>query len=197
MLDAQGYVKLIDFGFCKYLLAEKTYTLCGTPGYLPPETVTVAGHSFSSDNWSLGILIYEMIAGYSAFYYEGIDQMELFASIVNDRVQPPVGASAQASDLVTKLLNKDPAQRLGSRSPGEILEHAWFAELDVEAMRHRECVAPWVPIVEGPLDTSYFNDWSELERDTENETSASESGDISKKGQALSKRDQKLFEGIF
>ena len=46
MLDAQGYVKQIDFGFCKYMLTEKTYTLCGTPGYLSPETVTVVAGAF-------------------------------------------------------------------------------------------------------------------------------------------------------
>jgi serine/threonine protein kinase len=62
MIDAQGYPKLIDFGFAKYV-PDKTYTLCGTPGYLPPEVVMTRGHDCSADRWSLGILIYEMITG--------------------------------------------------------------------------------------------------------------------------------------
>jgi serine/threonine protein kinase len=62
MIDAQGYPKLIDFGFAKYV-PDKTFTLCGTPGYLPPEVIMTRGHDCSADRWSLGILIYEMITG--------------------------------------------------------------------------------------------------------------------------------------
>ena len=197
MLDAKGYVKLIDFGFCKYLLAEKTYTLCGTPGYLSPEMVTVQGHSFSTDNWSLGVLIYEMIAGSSPFYYDGIDQAELFDAIALDEFPPlPDTVSAEAKDLVSGLLQKDPVTRYGSTNQCKIHEHAWFHELDLEAMRHREMEAPWVPYLDGPLDTSNFNDWSELEQ-AEKDGTIGADGDVSKKGLAVSKRDQKLFEGVF
>ena len=197
MLDAKGYVKLIDFGFCKYLLAEKTYTLCGTPGYLSPEMVTVQGHSFSTDNWSLGVLIYEMIAGSSPFYYDGIDQAELFDAIAQDDFPPlPDTISADAKDLVAGLLQKDPVLRYGSTNQSKIHEHAWFGELDLEAMRHREMEAPWVPYLDGPLDTSNFNDWSELEQ-AEKDGTIGADGDVSKKGLAVSKRDQKLFEGVF
>jgi protein kinase A len=197
MLDAKGYVKLIDFGFCKYLLAEKTYTLCGTPGYLSPEMVTVQGHSFSTDNWSLGVLIYEMIAGSSPFYYDGIDQSELFDAIALDDYPPlPDTVSTAAKDLVAGLLQKDPVTRYGSPNQCKIQDHIWFEELDLEAMRHREMEAPWVPYLDGPLDTSNFNDWSELEQAEKDGTIGSD-GDVSKKGLAVSKRDQKLFEGVF
>ena len=197
MLDGKGYVKLIDFGFCKYLLAEKTYTLCGTPGYLSPEMVTVQGHNFSTDNWSLGVLIYEMIAGSSPFYYDGIDQAELFDAIaLNDFPPLPDTISSEAKDLVAGLLQKDPVIRYGSTHQCKIQEHAWFRELDLDAMRHREMEAPWVPYLEGPLDTSNFNDWSELEQ-AEKDGTLGADGDVSKKGLAVSKRDQKLFEGVF
>ena len=197
MLDKHGYVKLIDFGFCKYLLADKTYTLCGTPGYLSPEMVTVQGHGFSTDHWSLGILIYEMIAGVSPFYYDGIDQAELFDSIAQDDYPPlPNAVSTEAQDLLAGLLRKDPLLRLGAKQQSEILEHAWFADLDLDGMRHREVAAPWVPALDGPLDTSNFTDWSDLEQ-AENESSLSGTADVSKKGLVVSKRDQKLFEGVF
>jgi|TARA_B110001469_G_C9579775_1_gene287524 serine/threonine protein kinase len=45
LLDSQGYIKMIDFGFAK-ILNEKTWTLCGTPEYLAPEIIKNAGHSF-------------------------------------------------------------------------------------------------------------------------------------------------------
>ena len=62
LIDGTGYPKLIDFGFAKYC-PEKTYTFCGTPGYVPPEIITKRGHDCSADNWSFGILLYEMISG--------------------------------------------------------------------------------------------------------------------------------------
>ena len=65
----KGHVKLCDFGFAKRLGSKdaKTYTKCGTPSYIAPEIVLGMGHSFQVDVWSLGIMIYEMLAGFSPF----------------------------------------------------------------------------------------------------------------------------------
>ena len=62
LIDAKGFPMLVDFGFAKYC-PDKTFTFCGTPGYVPPEIITKRGHDCSADNWSLGILLYEMISG--------------------------------------------------------------------------------------------------------------------------------------
>ena len=72
---------IVDFGFAKFV-KDKTYTLCGTPLYLPPEVILNRGHNSSADHWSLGVLIYEMIAGGTPFYRNGMAQMDLFRSIV-------------------------------------------------------------------------------------------------------------------
>jgi len=198
MIDALGYVKLIDFGFCKYLLAEKTYTLCGTPGYLAPEVVTVEGHDWSSDLWSLGIVIYEMLTGESPFYYDGIDQMELFESIVHDPYVPPANVSPEAADIMGQLLAKNPARRLGASGESHVVDHPWFSDLDLDALRRRDpsIPVPWTPKLTGPMDTSYFNDWSDLEREAAS-NNISATGDNSKKGKILSARDAKIFEGVF
>lgn len=66
LLDAQGYVKLVDFGFSKRLgYSSKTWTFCGTPEYVAPETILNKGHDRSVDYWALGILMYELLTGRS------------------------------------------------------------------------------------------------------------------------------------
>ncbi len=67
MLDCEGHIKLIDFGFSKQvtqLTNWRTYTNCGTLGYTAPEVIHgKSGYSFSSDLWSFGILLTELLTG--------------------------------------------------------------------------------------------------------------------------------------
>ncbi len=73
LLDAEGHIKLVDFGFAKRLgnndddRPVETYTLCGTPEYLAPEVIHNKGHTTAVDWWALGILIYEFLTGYPPF----------------------------------------------------------------------------------------------------------------------------------
>ncbi|CAB0011708.1 unnamed protein product, partial [Nesidiocoris tenuis] len=62
LLDINGYVKLVDFGFAKRLLhGRKTWTFCGTPEYVAPEVILNRGHDISADYWSLGVLMFELL----------------------------------------------------------------------------------------------------------------------------------------
>lgn len=148
-----------------------------------------SGHDWSADHWSFGILVYEMVTGtlnnrllgrfsrillirltpsfstgLNPFFYEGMDQMTLYHSIVEDDFMEPKGAGDAVTDLISKLLEKDPVQRIGSWARGEldILEHPWFAELDLSEIRAKQVEAPWVPPLKDPLDTSCFDDWDHL-----------------------------------
>merc|ERR1712129_387092 len=67
VLTGNGYLKVTDFGFAK-IVPNKTFTLCGTPDYLAPEIVTGQGHGKGVDWWTLGILIYEMLASFPPFF---------------------------------------------------------------------------------------------------------------------------------
>lgn len=74
LLDAEGHIRLVDFGFAKRLGnkegATETYTLCGTPEYLAPEVIHNKGHTTAVDWWALGILIYEFLTGYPPFWHQ-------------------------------------------------------------------------------------------------------------------------------
>jgi CRP-like cAMP-binding protein len=165
MIDTEGYPVLIDFGFAKKMVEEKTFTLCGTPGYLPPECCLSAGHSFAADHWSFGVLVYEMLCGESPFFFYGIDTSELYRSIVEDEFPRLPSVTPKATSLVDGLLVKDPNFRLGSIAGGEsdIISHPWFEGLDVFEMRKKNLKTPWKPEIKDPFDVTYFEDWSDLQ----------------------------------
>jgi serine/threonine protein kinase len=76
LLDQEGHIKLVDFGFAKRLgyrednRPVETYTLCGTPEYLAPEVIQNKGHTGAVDWWALAILIYEFLTGYPPFWHQ-------------------------------------------------------------------------------------------------------------------------------
>jgi serine/threonine protein kinase len=124
LLDHQGYLKITDMGFAKLLQpGERTYTLCGTPEYLAPEIISSKGHNKSVDWWCLGILIYEMLTGGPPF--EDENQMELYKKIVKGTFTFPSYVSANAKDLISKLLSADLSKRLGNLAGGtqDIINH--------------------------------------------------------------------------
>jgi len=163
LLDSQGYIKIVDMGFAKKLApGAKTYTLCGTPEYLAPELVLGKGHNFAVDNWAAGVLIYEMLVGYSPFADESQDQMKICKKIVRGRLSwPSWMRDRDAKDIIAKLLVAKVTNRLGCKRGGtkEIMKHKWFSShLDWEAMEQKRLRAPWQPKLKDPFDTSCFPD---------------------------------------
>ncbi|KAF2431023.1 Pkinase-domain-containing protein [Tothia fuscella] len=68
LIDADGHLKLVDFGFAKKIDNRETYTLCGTPEYLAPEVIRNTGHGCAVDWWAFGILVYEFLVGQPPFW---------------------------------------------------------------------------------------------------------------------------------
>jgi len=87
----------------------------------------------------------------------------LFRSIVEDEFLPLSGVSKEAAQIAVDLLVKDPSMRLGgSKLRGYVVEHPWFADIDIEAYRRKELPPHWKPDVADPLDASLFDDWGDL-----------------------------------
>jgi len=113
-------------------------------------------------------LIYELLTGETPFYQEGMEQMDLFRSIVRCKYKMSHKIPPEAASLIQGLVTKDPIKRLGNLKGGEddILNHPWFSSIDFDKLRHKEIKAPYVPKIKNPLDASNFDDWSHLDDKT-------------------------------
>ncbi|KAF9512311.1 hypothetical protein BS47DRAFT_1372843 [Hydnum rufescens UP504] len=153
LIGQDGHIKLTDFGFAKRV-KDQTYTLCGTPDYLAPESV---------DWYAWGVLIYEMLAGYPPFYTKGADPASLYKKIIEGRVRYPQGFDAGAYDLVQNCLTADLSKRYGNLHRGsvEIFRHPWFSEVEWDLLLSKEIPAPYIPDLKGEGDSSQFETYAE------------------------------------
>jgi protein kinase A len=156
IIASDGYLKLTDFGFAK-VLTGRTYTLCGTPEYLCPEIILNKGHGKPVDWWTLGVLLYELVAGIDPFSDE--DPMMIYQNILKNKVRFPKTFDTGARSLVKHLLVEDLSKRYGNLKNGvnDIKLHRLFAGLDWTLLLNKLVTAPFKPRVKSVQDTSNFN----------------------------------------
>ncbi|KNC80867.1 AGC/PKA protein kinase, partial [Sphaeroforma arctica JP610] len=144
LLDTEGHLKLIDFGFAKHLgESEKTYTFCGTPDYLAPEVIRGEGYNKEADFWSLGVFIYELQCGYAPFVTSDANGGVRYKDILNGQFSFPKWMTSTGKDLVSNLLAVDRKHRLGSkRGMIDVMEHPWFKDIDWNALERKAVKAP-------------------------------------------------------
>ncbi|XP_026578820.1 myosin light chain kinase 2, skeletal/cardiac muscle [Pseudonaja textilis] len=128
-------VKIIDFGFARrFNPREKLKVNFGTPEFLPPEVVSYEPVSYSSDMWSMGVIAYMLLSGFSPFLGDNDTETlnnVLLAEWYFDE-EAFEGISDEAKDFVSNLIIK---QKGGRMSAAQCLQHPWLNNLAEKAKR--------------------------------------------------------------
>jgi serine/threonine protein kinase len=146
LVTETGYVKLTDFGFVKKMKPwERTYTLCGTPEYIPPEVILNTGHGRAADWYTLGIFLYELMVGRPPFMAE--DTYDVFKMTLRDPIKFPKDFNSNAKSLIKHLTSHDLSKRFGNMKNGikDIKDHRFFKTLDFHELSAGKAEAPYVP----------------------------------------------------
>lgn len=118
---------------------------CGTPEYLAPELLLGQGYTKTVDWWTLGVLLYEMLTGLPPFYDENTNEM--YRKILQDPLQFPADIDRDAKSILTRLLDRDPARRLGSGGASEIKAHRFFETVDWKRLLQKKTQPTFRPNV--------------------------------------------------
>ena len=156
LLDAQGHVKLTDFGLAKKLdTSGETGTFCGTSEYLAPEIISRRPYGPKIDWWAIGVLTYELLYGQTPFFDK--NKARMFQAIRNEKPKFPRRADEATVDFITMLLEKDPERRADF---DRIKGHPFFKGLDFEKVLRREIKPAFVPPSNGIITANFDTEFT-------------------------------------
>ncbi|KAF9911637.1 hypothetical protein EC991_002755 [Linnemannia zychae] len=146
---------------------RRAFSIVGSADYMAPEILTSQGYDYGVDYWSLGCILFEFLCGYSPFQAEDTRQTcvnvwhwrrVLKRPVYDTEENLEFNLTDEAWDLMTKLIT-DREERYTTLQ--QVKDHPWFAGLDWTKLR--EMKASFVPVLSTPMDTSYFDDFSNPE----------------------------------
>uniref|UniRef100_A0A8C7E245 non-specific serine/threonine protein kinase n=1 Tax=Naja naja TaxID=35670 RepID=A0A8C7E245_NAJNA len=151
-------IRMCDFGFAKQLRAENglLMTPCYTANFVAPEVLKRQGYDAACDIWSLGILLYTMLAGFTPFANGPDDTPEEILARIGSGKYALAGGnwdsiSDAAKDIVSKMLHVDPHQRL---TAAQVLRHPWI--VNKEYLSQNQLSRQDVHLVKGAMAATYF-----------------------------------------
>lgn len=166
----------------------KTNSLVGTEEYIAPEVIRGHGHNASVDWWTLGILLYEMLFGFTPFKGDSINKT--FANILTKDISFPNNnpISRACKDLIKKLLIKNEAKRLGSKmGAADIKKHPFFKRTQWSLLRNQE--PPLIPVLSEngyeftELSSNNMASKAYTKEDKDSRTSPTNNGPTNEKGE--------------
>ena len=134
LLDKNSNIRLVDFGLSRTFTetTPELNTRCGTLEYLPPEMILKRPYTTAADIWSAGVLLYFLVVG--RFPFDSEDANQIARRILHSPVEYPTSLSPAVIDLLKKMLQKRPEDRIHLE---KIKEHPWFSCMEFTAMQGR------------------------------------------------------------
>ncbi|KAI9235265.1 MAG: kinase-like protein [Podila humilis] len=143
---------------------RRAFSVVGSADYMAPEVLENVGYDYGVDYWSLGCILFEFLAGYSPFQAEDTRQTcvnvwhwrrVLKRPVYDTKENLEFNLTDEAWDLITRLI-ADREDRYTTLD--QVKQHPWLAGLDWDNLRSTK--ASFVPVLATPMDTSYFDDFS-------------------------------------
>ena len=132
LIASDGHIKLTDFGLSKEIKEDyyNSNSFCGSHAYLAPEMLENKPHGKSIDWYGVGVVLYEFLVGVPPYFTNDPDR--LYENIKSGPLLMPVNKfSIECSNLLKKLLIRNPLERYGARDGfNEIKNHQWFADVN-------------------------------------------------------------------
>ncbi|PFH61152.1 hypothetical protein XA68_18102 [Ophiocordyceps unilateralis] len=166
LLDADGHLLLTDFGLSKVAVdsSETCNSMLGTVEYMAPEVILGNRYGKAVDWWSFGALGFDLMTGHPPF--RGQNNAKVQERIVKQKLTMPYFLSADAKDLLTRLLRKEPKKRLGAQMPKDLetlKRHRFFRKIDWERLEGRDLEPPIQPMITDPeLAENFAPEFTEL-----------------------------------
>jgi serine/threonine protein kinase len=181
LIDEDGYLKLCDFGSTVHIQGNNLeYSYAGTERYVSPEMINGEGYNMLTDWWSFGILIYELLYGFTPFYNDNKIKMKQLITLSKIKFpnsykdengkEIPYKVSNEAKNIIIKFLNRNCNERLGSGNKGfeNIKKDNFFGGMNFKELEEKKIKSPYIPEIDSNdlknknninLNESKVEDW--------------------------------------
>lgn len=156
LIDEDGHILLTDFGLAKEDISNenRTSSFCGTLEYMSPEMIQGQPYSFSTDMWSIGVLLYDILMGRPPFMHSNNSVLQ--KKIMTEKIKLPSYLDASTHAVIKGLIERNVERRLTIK---KLKSHAFFKGVDWEKLQNHEVQPPFRPkVTRGMSDVSNFDE---------------------------------------